>query len=119
MLRSGAGSYSLNWDWLSLNRRVGVRFLTKEICLARDSAEECRHVGECFPWERFVEGQIIRYDKQGFDEERELSKEVANYLKSENYVSSIDNSEPILHPPVHSIRKPCKVMCCSTLLKYD
>ena len=28
---------------------VWVRFLTKEICLGKDSPEEWKHVGKCFP----------------------------------------------------------------------
>ena len=109
----------MDWDWLSLTRRVGVRFQTREICLARDSSEECRHIGQCFPWEWFAKGHILRDNKQEIDQERELAEEVANYLEAEEKGRCIDDTEPILHPPVHSIRKPYKVMYCSTLLQYN
>ena len=93
-----------------------MRFQTREICVARDTSEECRHIGQCFPWEWFAKGQIMRDLKQGIDEERELSVELAKYLETEEDVFGV---EPVLHPPVHSIRKPCKVMHSTTLLKYD
>ena len=45
-----------------------------------------------------------------------IDEEDANYLEAEEKGRCIDDTEPILHPPVHSIRKPYKVMHCSTLL---
>ena len=110
-------NYSLQWDWFSVDRGVGVRFLTREICLARDSAEECEHVGECFPWEWFGEDKKKKnVVNQKVDEEKKLSEEVSKYFGSEGSEQAID--QPILHPAVHSTRKPGQVMYRPTLLRY-
>jgi hypothetical protein len=109
-------SYRFNWDWFSLYSGVGVRFLTREICLAKDSPEECRHVGECFPWEWFGEGKVRKIGENGDNEENKLSEELSNYFGSEN--SEPTEDEPILHPPVHSTRRPGQVMYRPTLLRF-
>ena len=85
-------NYSLQWDWFSVDRGVGVRFLTREICLARDSLEECEHVGECFPWEWFGEDKKKNVVNQRVDEEKKLSEEVSTYFGSEDKERAVDNS---------------------------
>ena len=110
-------SYSLNWDWFSVFSGLGVRFLNKNISLAKDSPEECKHVGECFPWMWFGQGKVKWNAEQGTDEDNKLSEEVSKYMGSEDSKSTED--EPVLHPPVHSTCRPgCgHVKYCPTLLR--